>query len=149
MIDAVAEAEQSFGSIPPGTYKITLISVDEEHPEQDEPNESWHLRFYDNENDIITTSSAIEDLPRSSKIFEDTVDQELFIPETVYDVKAYHDAFPDPTSANQIVPRCAKLRRLGDPVTISAMGAYSLKASMFEYSTRFLLALVLIGRKFV
>jgi hypothetical protein len=62
--------------IPPGTYKITMVSHDHhtDNPqEEDQTQERWFLQGQDEEGFVVFKSLAISDLPRSENLLTKVV----------------------------------------------------------------------------
>ena len=97
-----------FGFVPAGTYDITLASYDAHsvHGGQGQLKEQWHLILNDIHGGAITTTSAISDLPEDDDQIIEMVETDFVLTEDVFFGTAFHDAYPDDSNVNSVIPLC-------------------------------------------
>lgn len=99
-------------NIPVGTYEVALFSYDVSatRSTESQPKEQWYLRLH-NASTLVTTSSAISDLPdnvSSTSLTQNVGDVVINTPVTM--VMAKHAAWSDTSSSNDLYPVCAQLK---------------------------------------
>lgn len=100
-------------SVPAGTYDITLVSYEKDHPTvPTQPNESWYLKLNNANGSTFAQTNAIGDMPDDQSIMQQVVNQDFVVAEDISSVTAYHAAFQDYTSPNSINPVCAVFESL-------------------------------------
>lgn len=95
-------------TIPAGTYDIVLASFDDHvingavKPTQER--EQFVVQGFDGSS-VVFTSNPISDLPDTENLRVETVGVGVEVP-SLTAVRAFHAAYPDPSSANSITPLC-------------------------------------------
>ncbi|KKT66981.1 MAG: MshQ-like protein, partial [Candidatus Curtissbacteria bacterium GW2011_GWC1_44_33] len=103
----------SFSSpLTTGKYDVTLVSYDSHtgpggSGDQNQPNEKYYLKLLNQGNNLITSTNSTTDIPNNQDFVTTLVNTNLQIPSNLYSVEAWHKAYIDNSSYNNMYPICA------------------------------------------
>ena len=106
--------------IPAGKYDVSLYSYDS-YPSRvgtTQPNESWFLKLFDETNTLLGTSNPIGDLADyvETATKNEMVNTNFVLSSNAVKAVAVNATYSNTTSPNSVMPICASLKKVIEPV---------------------------------